>query len=612
IGKKLEVADFMWCSYYYSFNYSAYFIGWKKISTFKVHTGTTGKIIVAILVKDRCPRGKERMRSIISMVSISLEGFMPSILLLVVIIVAVVIVAVILVVVVIDAIVGVVIVVASIGVVVVVMIIRIVIVDGGVSHIIKLSFVIIVTFPSMLWGSPPMKASIIFSVFGTMFGDKMANSWNLLTYAFAMAAACTSRAAATPSVISCRMVALVIAGVADVDVLLGAIYQHIHANTVQRKEFKTSRDKHGNNGMSDPIGVLDTKMALRYMIRIVMTYLIHNQFSWPISQVMVHNLDNVDNNIINQDPSPFCRPTKVEVRKELPKVSMNSCLASIRLYEPSPHWDTTWASPPDSELVSSEVMEIVIPKVGGIDDDILLPIDHDILREKLLDVNLLIAKIEALNANPTPSSDWKTKSSSTSLNSLLEETNTFDNSLPEIETFCFDVEEISSGTLNANPTPSSDCKTKSSSTSLNSLLEETNTFDNSLPEFETFCFDVEEISSGSTTISPDISLPEYEAFHDDHVKEISSGSLTTPSDISLSEYDSFIFDLSINPFPPADRSDSYKFTDELIPFISAPEYDCFCFTVEPNSRDFTKDVVENISLTKGPQVLTILPTHPSL
>nr|GFB45922.1 hypothetical protein [Tanacetum cinerariifolium] len=62
-------------------------------------------------------------------------------------------------------------------------------------------------------------------------------------------------------------------------------------------------------------------------------------------------------------------------------------------------------------------------------------------------------------------------------------------------------------TINANPTPSSDCKTKSSSTSLNSLLEETNTFDNSLPEFETFCFDVEEISSGSTTTHPDLSLP---------------------------------------------------------------------------------------------------------
>nr|GFC83962.1 hypothetical protein [Tanacetum cinerariifolium] len=123
--------------------------------------------------------------------------------------------------------------------------------------------------------------------------------------------------------------------------------------------------------------------------------------------------------------------------------------------------------------------------------------------------------------------------------------------------------------LNANPTPSFDCKTKSSSTSLNSLLEETNTFDNSLPEFETFCFDVEEISSGSTTTHSDISLPEYEAFHDDHVKEFSSGSPNTHSDSSL--YASFMFDISINPFPPIDRSASYEFTDELIPFISAPE-----------------------------------------
>nr|GEZ55800.1 hypothetical protein [Tanacetum cinerariifolium] len=192
--------------------------------------------------------------------------------------------------------------------------------------------------------------------------------------------------------------------------------------------------------------------------------------------------------------------------------------------------------------ITSEVMEIVIPGVGGIDDDILLTIKHDDLHEKLRNVNLLISKIEALNANPTSSSD---------------------------------------------------CKTQSSSTSLNSLLKETNTFDNSLPEFETFCFDVEEISSGSTTISPDISLPEYEVFYDDHVKEFSSGSPTTHSDSFL--YASFIFDLSINPFPPADR-----------------KYDCFRFKVEPNSRDFTKDVVENISPTKEQQVLNALPTHPTL
>nr|GFB96563.1 hypothetical protein [Tanacetum cinerariifolium] len=140
--------------------------------------------------------------------------------------------------------------------------------------------------------------------------------------------------------------------------------------------------------------------------------------------------------------------------------------------------------------------------------------------------------------------------------------------------------------------------------------EETNTFDNSLPEFETFCFDVEEISSGCTTTHPDLSFPEYKAFHDDHVKEISSGSPTTHSDSPL--YASFMFDLSINPFPPTDRSDSYEFIDELIPFISALEYDYFLFKDEPNSRDFTKDVMEDISPTKEPQVLIVLPNHPSL
>nr|GEU67645.1 integrase, catalytic region, zinc finger, CCHC-type, peptidase aspartic, catalytic [Tanacetum cinerariifolium] len=191
------------------------------------------------------------------------------------------------------------------------------------------------------------------------------------------------------------------------------------------------------------------------------------------------------------------------------------------------------ASPPHSELVSSEVMEIVIPKVGGIDDDILLTIKDDILREKLLNVNLLIANIEALKDNPTPSSDFMTKSSSTSLNSLLEETNTFDNSLPELKTFCFDLEEI---------------------------------------------------SSGSTTTRSDIYLLEYEAFYDDHVKEISSGSTTTHSDSSL--YDSFIFDLSINPFPPADRSDFYEFADELTHIISSPDH---CTDLPPNKKSILKN-----------------------
>ncbi|GJR97008.1 hypothetical protein Tco_0269182 [Tanacetum coccineum] len=61
------------------------------------------------------------------------------------------------------------------------------------------------------------------------------------------------------------------------------------------------------------------------------------------------------------------------------------------------------ASPPDVEIVSLEAVEIVDLKVGRIDDDILLTIKDDVLREKLLNVNLLIAKIIAVRENPTPS-----------------------------------------------------------------------------------------------------------------------------------------------------------------------------------------------------------------
>nr|GEX91354.1 hypothetical protein [Tanacetum cinerariifolium] len=199
------------------------------------------------------------------------------------------------------------------------------------------------------------------------------------------------------------------------------------------------------------------------------------------------------------------------------------------------------ASPPDFELFSSEVMEIVIPEVGGIDDDIPLTIKDDNLRHKLLNVNLLIVTIEALNVNPTPSSD---------------------------------------------------CKIKSSSTSFNSLLEETSTFHNSLPEFENFYFDLGEISSGSTTTHSDISLPDYEAFSfdDDHIKEINSGSTTTHSDIYLSEYDSFIFDFA-----------NEEFVDELTHIISPPEYDCFYFRNLPDPGELMSvlnfGICENLSTT---------------
>nr|GEX71550.1 hypothetical protein [Tanacetum cinerariifolium] len=178
-------------------------------------------------------------------------------------------------------------------------------------------------------------------------------------------------------------------------------------------------------------------------------------------------------------------------------------------------------------LVSSEVMEIVIPEVGGIDDDILLTIKDDILREKLLNVNHLFAKIEASNGNPTPFYDPIISGTPPTLTPSGESDLFFE----EVDAFlAVEDEPISSQfpklyldpegdilLLEAflNDDHSFDFKTKSSSTSLNSLLEETNTFDNSLPESDTLCFDVEEISSGSTTTRTDISLPEYEASNDD-------------------------------------------------------------------------------------------------
>ncbi|GKC90830.1 hypothetical protein Tco_1151479 [Tanacetum coccineum] len=178
--------------------------------------------------------------------------------------------------------------------------------------------------------------------------------------------------------------------------------------------------------------------------------------------------------------------------------------------------DYVEASPLDSELVSLEGVKDFHTEDGEIEDDILC--------EKLSKINLLIAKIEAINSNLPLSSDFVTKSPSTFLNFFLEETNTFDKSIPKSKTFCFDLEEN---------------------------------------------------SSGITTTRSDYSLPDYEAFYldDDHIEEKSSGSTTTHADFS--QYDSFIFDLSINPFPPADRSDFYheEFADELAHIISLSEYD---------------------------------------
>nr|GFA46690.1 hypothetical protein [Tanacetum cinerariifolium] len=132
--------------------------------------------------------------------------------------------------------------------------------------------------------------------------------------------------------------------------------------------------------------------------------------------------------------------------------------------------DYVEASPPDSELVSSEVMEIVIPKVGGIkaSNDNLIPFYDPIIfgnplnltpseeSDFFLEVDAFLAVEDESTSYQFPksyldpkgdmllfeaflnddhSSDSQTKSSSTSLDSLLEDTNNFDNSLPDFTTF---------------------------------------------------------------------------------------------------------------------------------------------------------------------------------
>nr|GEX98753.1 hypothetical protein [Tanacetum cinerariifolium] len=179
------------------------------------------------------------------------------------------------------------------------------------------------------------------------------------------------------------------------------------------------------------------------------------------------------------------------------------------------------------DFSNSKVMEIVIPEVGGIDDDILLTIKDDILRENLLNVNHLFAKIEALNDNSIPFYDpiiFRTPPTLTSFGEsdfFLEEVDAFlavedEPTLSQFPKSYLDLEgDILLLEAFLNDDHSFNFKTKSSSMSLNSLLEETNTFDNSLLESETLCFDVKEISSANTTTRFDISLPEYEASYDD-------------------------------------------------------------------------------------------------
>nr|GFC98155.1 hypothetical protein [Tanacetum cinerariifolium] len=135
-------------------------------------------------------------------------------------------------------------------------------------------------------------------------------------------------------------------------------------------------------------------------------------------------------------------------------------------------------------------------------------------------------------------------------------------------------------------------QTKSSSTSLNSLLEETTNFHNSLPAgfitFSNVLFDADYDSN----YSDDQSL-----FDEDVPKKIYSNPLFDEEIIPI-EIDPHSFNAESNLIESMPNNDS----SIIIPSKIDSLFD----------EDFTKDVVEDISPMKEPQVLTVLPTHPTL
>nr|GFC40337.1 hypothetical protein [Tanacetum cinerariifolium] len=198
----------------------------------------------------------------------------------------------------------------------------------------------------------------------------------------------------------------------------------------------------------------------------------------------------------------------------------------------------------------SEVMEIVILEVGGIKASTDNPIpSHDPI-------------IYGTPPNLTPSGESEffseTKSSSTSLNSLLEETRTFDNSLPEVTTF-------------SNDPCDAECESDDQSYSDEDVLEKiVSLFDEFAGELtllksippginETDCHPEEETHFTKRLLYDNSSpRPPEEFVSDNSNADIKSFS---PSSIPIKDSDSHMeeIDLSLNP-------------------------------VEPNSRDFTMDV----------------------
>nr|GEZ08210.1 hypothetical protein [Tanacetum cinerariifolium] len=223
------------------------------------------------------------------------------------------------------------------------------------------------------------------------------------------------------------------------------------------------------------------------------------------------------------------------------------------------------ASLSDPEIVSVEEENVVYQEEEEVDLEDVFQIQYIVLREKLLSINRLIANIESLNDNPTPDCV---------LNSLIsfpisEES---DNSLsdqfsPEFETFCDHTKETRSSNITTHA-------------------------NDSLPEYDSFCFEIE---------------PDQERLINIVKNDMSDDSLNDPL---LEEADLFL--ASDNSIPPGIENfvDDLKgdiyfleelFIDDSIPFSnnesSESDFDNPLFPRPPlEPPDFETDAGEEISV----------------
>nr|GFA60057.1 hypothetical protein [Tanacetum cinerariifolium] len=122
------------------------------------------------------------------------------------------------------------------------------------------------------------------------------------------------------------------------------------------------------------------------------------------------------------------------------------------------------ASFPDLEIVSLEEENVVHREEEEVDLEDVSQIQDIVLHEKLLSINRLIANIESLNDNPTPDC---VLNSSVSIPTFEESNNSLsDNFLLEFKIFCDHTEETRSGNTTTHA-------------------------DDSLPEYDSFCFEIE-------------------------------------------------------------------------------------------------------------------------